>query len=327
MNVYKQHPLSAAFPAMSALELGELTLDIKANGLRNPIVIFEDMVLDGWHRYLVCDKLGIYAEQVHFDEDDDPVAFVRSQNYHRRHMTGGQKAVAETELAKWAQEGRPKKLPTELGVSTEKQMAAAADVSVETIRQAKRVVEAGLADAVKAGEVSVKRAAEVAKLPEPERQAAIHAPKPKSAPKPRPQFPIANPAPGPHEVDYSSLRKQIDELKAQVEERDERIQELTKLLRDTEEENKSFGRVIEADDQLAAAMGEAKRFRELARVVEERNRGMQANAHALAKDAKRWMNKFLRLEREVKGQPVEPGTEEPEPSDEDLGGLFTEPVA
>jgi hypothetical protein len=115
---------------------------------------------------------------------------------------------------------------------------------------------------------------------------------------------------------------QIEKLRAQLEEEREAHRETASLFSRTEEENKSFGRVIEADDQVAAAMAEAKRFRELARVVEERNRGLQGQNHALARDAKRWMNKALRLEKQIKGTP---GARN-EPSDDDLGDLFAEPL-
>lgn len=309
---YPQHPLSAAFPAMSMLEQADLASDIQAHGLRSPIVLFDDQVLDGWHRYRACLSSGAAPRFVQFPEGEDPVAFVRSQNYHRRHLSGSQKSVAETELAKWAPSGRPKntqpgcgipspKPPTELEVSTEKEMATAAGVSIETIRQAKRAVEAGLGDAVKAGEVSVKRAAEIAKLPEPERQAAIHAPRPKPVPAPAPK-------PGPEGTDVEALHARIRRLEAEVELKQQAIDNLkedllqtAEMLKESEEENQSMGRVVDADDQVKAAMAEAKRFRELARVVEERNRGLQNQNHALSGEAKRWMNKFLRLEKKAKG--------------------------
>jgi hypothetical protein len=66
-------------------------------------------------------------------------------------------------------------------------------------------------------------------------------------------------------------------------------------------------------------MAEAKRFRELARVTQERNNGLMGQNHALAADAKRWMNKFKRLEKLNKGEAVDPG-----PEDEELGNLFPE---
>lgn len=87
-------------------------------------------------------------------------------NLHRRHLSASQKAVAEVELSKWARVGHNQHGGSAPGaeapeVRTTPQMAKAAEVGTRTIEQAKVVVEAGLQDAVKAGEVSVKRAAEV----------------------------------------------------------------------------------------------------------------------------------------------------------------------
>ena len=55
----KQHPLSAAFPAMDAEEFSELVEDVRKNGLRTPILIMDGMVLDGWHRYTACRAAGM----------------------------------------------------------------------------------------------------------------------------------------------------------------------------------------------------------------------------------------------------------------------------
>lgn len=301
---YPQHPLSAAFPAMSMLEQADLASDIHAHGLRSPIVLFDGQVLDGWHRYRACLSSGVEPRFVKFPEGEDPVAFVRSQNYHRRHLSASQKAVAEVELNRWAKIGANQhggSAPGAEAPATVPQMAKAADVGTRTIEQAKQVVKAGLGDAVKAGEVSVKRAAEIAKLPEPERQAAIHAPRPKPIPAPAPK-------PGPEGTDVEALHARIRLLEAEVELKQQAIDNLkedllqtAEMLKESEEENQSMGRVVDADDQVKAAMAEAKRFRELARVVEERNRGLQNQNHALSGEAKRWMNKFLRLEKKAKG--------------------------
>ena len=58
MNDYQQHPLSCAFPAMSTSEYEELCISIEQIGLQNPIVIFDDMIIDGWHRYRSCLDTG-----------------------------------------------------------------------------------------------------------------------------------------------------------------------------------------------------------------------------------------------------------------------------
>ena len=56
---FEQHPLSAAFPAMPEVDLEALAEDIKAHGQREPGLLHEGMVLDGWHRYLACEKAGV----------------------------------------------------------------------------------------------------------------------------------------------------------------------------------------------------------------------------------------------------------------------------
>jgi hypothetical protein len=58
-NSLQQHPLSAAFPSMPPVELEALAMDIEAHGQREPGVLFEGMVLDGWHRYVACGKAGV----------------------------------------------------------------------------------------------------------------------------------------------------------------------------------------------------------------------------------------------------------------------------
>lgn len=158
----KQHPLSAAFPAMSAEDLAALVSDIKANGQREPVMVHEGMVLDGWHRYQACIQLGIEPQKFTFPADKDPVAFVLSHNLHRRHLTPSQRAAAVVACSEWAPAHRPKKGGTSSPLTTEK-LAQAAHVSDKTIKDAKAAHKAGLTDAVKAGALTVKEAAKVAR--------------------------------------------------------------------------------------------------------------------------------------------------------------------
>lgn len=172
----KQHPLSAAFPSMSADDFAALVVDVKANGQREPIMLFEGMVLDGWHRYRACDESGIKPQSFNFG-GDDPVAFVLSHNLHRRHLTPSQRAAAVVACSEWQPMGvkRGRVEPGSTLAKTNAEMAKVAQVTPRTITDAKAAHKAGLGDAMKAGAISAKQAAQVAR--------GSPAPKPTSAPK------------------------------------------------------------------------------------------------------------------------------------------------
>jgi DNA-binding transcriptional regulator YhcF (GntR family) len=265
---------------MSPLDFSELVNDIRENGVQQSITVFEDMVLDGWHRYLACQQIGCECPSAPFT-GKDPVRFVLSLNLNRRHLTGSQKAEAVVACNAWAPSGRPKGEAAS-PFPTVKTMAEEAGVSERTIQKAKKAHAAGLGEAVKAGKVSVEKAAEIADLPESEREAAISAPLPKKA---KPAEPTA---------------ERIKELEALLAEREDECRELISEAAAGNDEYQSMLRIIEADDRLAQAHAEVKRFTELNRVLQERLNGKMAECNGLAKDAKRWMNKFLVLERKFK---------------------------
>lgn len=173
----QQHPLSAAFPAMSGLDLQNLAEDIQENGQREPGVLLDGKVLDGWHRYLACVQAGIQFKAKDF-EGGDPVRFVLSRNLHRRHLSASQRAVSIVACKEWRPNGVARGALVH-GMATKAEMAEEAQVSERTIVHAKQAHEAGLGEKVRDGEVSAKKAAAVAKLPKKQRDKALAAPLPK----------------------------------------------------------------------------------------------------------------------------------------------------
>ena len=105
MIEYQQHPLSAAFPAMSETEYSALSDSIIKIGLQNPIVLFQGMVIDGWHRYRVCLDKMIATRTVELASDVDPQEFVLAQNKERRHLTQSQLATAAIKVYQWLKHG------------------------------------------------------------------------------------------------------------------------------------------------------------------------------------------------------------------------------
>lgn len=83
----KQHPsMVGAFPDMNEIEFDGLVTDIKEHGLREPIVLFEDMILDGWNRYRACKQLRIEPTTTVFKGPGSPLDYAVSMNVKRRHL-------------------------------------------------------------------------------------------------------------------------------------------------------------------------------------------------------------------------------------------------
>jgi ParB-like chromosome segregation protein Spo0J len=89
---YAYHPLANIFPLLEGGEFAALIKDIRAHGLHEPIVIFEDQILDGRNRDRACRAAGVeprYREMI-FGSHAETVAYVISKNIHRRHLTAEQ---------------------------------------------------------------------------------------------------------------------------------------------------------------------------------------------------------------------------------------------
>lgn len=135
-------------------------------GVQEPITVFEGMVLDGWHRFTAANEVGAQCPTVELG-DVDPQDFVIAKNKARRHITASQLAAAVVAVYGWRAAGRNPAPGAGLD-KTSQQLADMAGVSERTIRQAK-VVEAKatpeVKEAVKAGVMSVKKAAETVNPP------------------------------------------------------------------------------------------------------------------------------------------------------------------
>lgn len=212
----KQHPLSAAFPAMQPDEYQALIDSIGNIGVQNPITLFEGMVLDGWHRYTAATECGMACPFVELG-DVDPRDFVLAQNKARRHITLAQLVACVSSVYQWKPQGGNQTALSAV-CSTSKEVAEKTGASVRTVeqyRQVERKASPEVIEAVKRGEVGLPKAAAIAKLPMAEQAAALHKP----APKPAKPAPVAEPeteAP----PDYTELDAMKDALSVISEEND-----------------------------------------------------------------------------------------------------------
>lgn len=99
---YDLHPLCTFFPRLGDAEFRELVADICAAGLRQPIVLYDGMILDGGNRYAACIEAGVEPRFVEYN-GDDIVSFVISANLARRHLTPGQRSAIVASTQNWAE--------------------------------------------------------------------------------------------------------------------------------------------------------------------------------------------------------------------------------
>jgi ParB-like chromosome segregation protein Spo0J len=162
----KFHPLADIFPLMEGAEFEALVADIKAHGLREPVVVFEDAILDGRNRYRACQSVGIDPEFTIYT-GDDPVSYVVSLNMRRRHLDESQRAMVAAKLATLKDGQRADRVEgMPIGRASD-----LLNVGERSVARARTVLDHGtseLVHAVEDGNVSVSAAAEVAVLPESE---------------------------------------------------------------------------------------------------------------------------------------------------------------
>jgi hypothetical protein len=182
------HPLADKFPRMEGKELNDLVGDIRWNGQRQPIDVYEGKIIDGITRALVCYRLGIEPKYNvipagAFSKPGSLEAYIASQNIHRRHLTAEQKRKIIAELLK----ANPEK--------SDRQHAKTAKVSPTHMGKVRKQLE-------KSGEVSTvdtRTDAKGVKQPAGKPAKPSHSP----GPAPKPAAPATEPeAPADSPLDY-----------------------------------------------------------------------------------------------------------------------------
>lgn len=121
---------AAIFPLMTRTELDALALDIQENGLKEPIVLYQDKILDGRGRYAACMMTGVEPafREAKMNGGFSPYEFVITENLKTRGLSIPQRAAIAVEilplLAQQAKdrkawllnkENDPDQLPADLG--------------------------------------------------------------------------------------------------------------------------------------------------------------------------------------------------------------------
>ena len=230
----------------------DMVASVEQIGFSDPVIyLYEDMILDGAHRYEVAKTLARVRELTFRTLEGDPIAFVIARNGARRHLTPVQMAARIVACREWAETGRPRKPEPgatssegnpesggSTGPTTVAAIAAQAGVSERTVRQIKAAEKAELGEAIRSGQLSPKSAAERIRTQTANTPAAPSAPRTL-----RTQDPPAR---------IRELEAQVDSLTAELEEKTRRIEELTNTISTLREPLSQAGRKYPGRDQADA---------------------------------------------------------------------------
>ena len=141
------HPIAALFPLMEGDEFRELVDDIKDHGLREPVILYEGMIIDGRNRHRACARAGIEPRFEEWDGNGSVVDFVVSKNLHRRHLTPSQRAAIALEAHELMEAAKEEAAARKVAGLARGREVAASDQRVQGYTQRPRRASAEVATA------------------------------------------------------------------------------------------------------------------------------------------------------------------------------------
>ena len=120
---------------------------MKRLGVVQPVITWQGQVLDGWHRYLIAQELGMECPTRDYDgATEDVDAWLAALNEARRHCSDMQFAMmVAADSPQRPGRGRPQKTLTAVNVSakTDKQLAAEHGIQPNMLATARQVLASG----------------------------------------------------------------------------------------------------------------------------------------------------------------------------------------
>jgi len=202
MDIVVDEELKAYIAPLTADEHEALERSILAEGCRDALVLWGNVLVDGHNRFGICQKHGLPFQTVQnprFASMEDVHLWMIDQHLGRRSVSDFQRGVlalrkreivasrlrtaraavlapAEESVAVDAAEPAPVRLPESESLATREALARAARLSpgqVVMIEKIQKQAAPELVEAVKAGTISINAAAAVATLPAQEQVAAV----------------------------------------------------------------------------------------------------------------------------------------------------------
>ncbi|NKB77632.1 MAG: hypothetical protein GKR96_11470 [Gammaproteobacteria bacterium] len=178
---YEYHQYANIFAMLVNDDLNELAESIRANGLDNPIALYQGKILDGRNRYQACLLVGVVPNYVDFDgTDQEALDFSFRQNAERRHLTTSQRAMAAAKYADF-QVGMNQHSGGSANLHTLNDASNKMDVSKRSTAAAKKVMKEAspeVVEAVEQGKMTVNAAHDALDLPKQEQTRIAQSEKP-----------------------------------------------------------------------------------------------------------------------------------------------------
>ena len=192
MNITINEELRSFIDPLTHNEYAALERSLLAEGCRDALVLWGEVLIDGHNRYEICNKHKIEFRTVQntsFASLDDVMLWMIDNHLARRSVSDYQRGVLalrkkDIVAARVAQRAEAPEVAPQDGYNppesppwnTREDVAKAARVSSNTISQIERIQKAAtpqLVEAVRAGTISINAAANVASLPEAVQNAAV----------------------------------------------------------------------------------------------------------------------------------------------------------
>jgi hypothetical protein len=161
MNLYslKPHPFSTIFPSATGDDYSQLVASIKKiKKLRYPIILYQNVILDGNQRIRACREARVEPPYIEFEGNDEAaLELVWDLNAARRQLTASQRAMSVAKYTLFYESGHRADLCP--GTQVTEKLAEKAGVSRSSVQRAKKVLCDGTEDekkALESGEAKAK---------------------------------------------------------------------------------------------------------------------------------------------------------------------------
>lgn len=190
MNIRINDELRAYIDPLTANEYAALERSLLAEGCRDALVLWGEVLIDGHNRYAICKKHGIDFKTTQNDsfatiEDvmlwmiDNHLARRSVSDFQRGMLALRKKSILAARIKVQQESGKetaPADLPEQPPLNTREDLAKVAGISSNAISQIEKIQKTAapeLVEAVRSGTISLNAAAAVASLPSEEQVAAV----------------------------------------------------------------------------------------------------------------------------------------------------------